>query len=93
MIYLNITSVLRRVDPEQEALYNERAAECVNEIFQYHYKPELGCTLESVAMDGTPRLDVTEGRVVNPRPRHRVLLVPDGGRPTARGTRSSTRPP
>ena len=25
MIYLNITSVLRRVDPEQEALYNERA--------------------------------------------------------------------
>ena len=66
MIYLNITSVLRRVDPEQEALYNERAAECVNEIFQYHYKPELGCTLESVAMDGTPRLDVTEGRVVNP---------------------------
>ena len=66
MIYLNITSVLRRVDPEQEALYNERAAECVNEIFQYHYKPELGCTLESVAMDGTPRLDVTEDRVVNP---------------------------
>ena len=66
MIYLNITSVLRRVDPEQEALYNERAAECVNEIFQYHYKPELGCTLESVDLDGTPRLDVTEGRVVNP---------------------------
>ena len=35
-------------------------------IFQYHYKPELKCTLESVAPDGTPRLDVTEGRVVNP---------------------------
>ena len=66
MIYLNITSVLRRVDPEQEALYNERAAVCVDEIFRYHYKPELGCTLESVAPDGAPRLDVTEGRVVNP---------------------------
>ena len=66
MIYLNITSVLRRVDPEQEALYNERAQKCVDEIFQYHYKPELGCTLESVDLDGAPRLDVTEGRVVNP---------------------------
>ena len=42
MIYLNITSVLRRVDAERAALYNERAAQCVDEIFRYHYKPELG---------------------------------------------------
>ncbi|MBE5055916.1 AGE family epimerase/isomerase [Pseudoflavonifractor sp. DSM 107456] len=68
MIYLNITSVLRRVDtdPERQKLYAARAQECVETIFQYHYKPELKCTLESVAPDGTPRLDVTEGRVVNP---------------------------
>ena len=66
MIYLNITSVLRRVDPEQEALYNERAAKCVEEIFQYHFKPELGCTLENVGPNGEFRGEVTEGRVVNP---------------------------
>ena len=68
MIYLNITSVLRRVDqdPEWQKLYADRAQECVETIFKYHYKPELKCTLESVAPDGTPRLDVTEGRVVNP---------------------------
>ena len=66
MILLNVTSVLLRVDPEQAELYNKRADECVSDIFKYHVKPELGCTLESVAVDGTPRLDVTEGRVVNP---------------------------
>ena len=66
MIYLNTTSVLRRVDPEQEALYNERAAKCVEEIFQYHFKPELGCTLENVGPNGEFRGEVTEGRVVNP---------------------------
>ncbi len=68
MIYLNTTSVLRRVDTdaERQKLYAQRAQECVDTIFQYHYKPELKCTLESVAPDGTPRLDVTEGRVVNP---------------------------
>ena len=66
MIYLNITNVLRRVDPEHAELYDNRAAACAEDIFRYHHKPELKCTLESVAMDGTPRLDVTEGRVVNP---------------------------
>ena len=68
MIYLNITSVMRRVDqdPAWQKLYADRALECVETIFKYHYKPELHCTLESVAPDGTPRLEVTEGRVVNP---------------------------
>lgn len=66
MIILNAISVLKRVDPENRELYNARAAECVEDIFKYHVKPELGCTLESVAPDGTPRLDITEGRVVNP---------------------------
>ena len=66
MILLNVTSILLRVDPAQAALYNERADICVDEIFRYHVKPELGCTLENVAPDGTPRLDVTEGRIINP---------------------------
>ena len=66
MIILNVTSVMKRVDPANAALYDSRADECVSDIFQYHVKPELGCTLESVALDGTPRLNVTEGRKVNP---------------------------
>ena len=66
MIMLNMTSVLKRADPEREALYNERADECVREIVNLHFKPELGCTLENVDTDGTARLYYTEGRTVNP---------------------------
>ena len=66
MIYLNITSVMHRVDPEQAALYDERAAKCADDIFRYHVKPDLKCTLESVDPEGNPRLYYTEGRTVNP---------------------------
>ena len=66
MIILNVTNTLLQVDPERKALYEERAAQCVDEIFRYHVKPELKCILENVAEDGTPRLYYTEGRVVNP---------------------------
>lgn len=66
MILLNVTSILRRTDPERTALYEERAGQCVEEIFRYHVKPELRCVLENVAEDGTPRLYCTEGRTVNP---------------------------
>ncbi len=66
MIYLNITNVMRRVDPEHAELYDNRAAACVDTIFRYHHKPELKCTLESVSMDGAAELDYTAGRVVNP---------------------------
>ena len=66
MIYLNITSVMHRVDPEQAALYDERAAKCADDIFRYHVKPDLKCTLESVGPEGNPRLYYTEGRTVNP---------------------------
>ena len=66
MIYLNITSVLRRCDPEREALYIQRGRQCAEDIFRYHRKKDLHCTLESVAPDGTPELGYTAGRVVNP---------------------------
>ena len=66
MIYLNICSVLRRCDPANAAEYDQRSEVCVNDIFAYHHKPELGCTLESVGPNGEFRGDVTEGRVVNP---------------------------
>ena len=66
MIYLNMSSVLRRVDPEGAELYDERSKVCVNEIFQYHHKPDMRCTLETVGLNGEFFGDVTEGRVVNP---------------------------
>ena len=66
MIILNVTGVLLRTDPERKALYEERAQQCVDDIFKYHVKPELKCTLENVDVDGTPRLYYTEGRTVNP---------------------------
>ena len=66
MIFLNITAVMRRCDPEQKELYDKYAKECAEAIFKYHRKPEMHCTLESVAPDGTPELWYTAGRVVNP---------------------------
>ena len=66
MIYLNMCSVLRRCDPEHTAEYDERSKVCVHDIFAYHHKPEMGCTLENVGPEGEFRGDVTEGRIVNP---------------------------
>lgn len=66
MIYLNVTSVMQRVDPERAELYAQRADACVEDIFRYHVHPELKCVLENVAEDGEARLYYTEGRVVNP---------------------------
>jgi N-acylglucosamine 2-epimerase len=66
MIYLNVTSVMLRVDPENAELYNQRADQCIEEIFRYHVKPELKCVLENVGVDGEARLYYTDGRVVNP---------------------------
>ena len=66
MIYLNVTSVMLRVDPENKALYEERAQGCVDDIFKYHVHPELHCVLENVGPNGEANLDYTEGRIVNP---------------------------
>ncbi len=66
MIFLNTTAVMRRVDKENEALYNKYSAKCVEEIFKYHHKPELKCTLETVGMNGEFMSGVSAGRVVNP---------------------------
>ena len=66
MIILNVMSILLRVDPEHKAEYEDRAQQCVDEIFKYFVKPDLKCLLENVAPDGTARLNYTEGRTVNP---------------------------
>lgn len=66
MIFLNIIGILRRVDPAHTQEYDTRAKECVDRIINYHYHPELKCTLEWVDKQGNPCLDFTDGRVVNP---------------------------
>lgn len=66
MIFLNITSVMRRVDPQGREIYDRYSKEYVEEIFKYHFKPELGCTLESVGPNGEFESEYTAGRVVNP---------------------------
>ena len=66
MILLNVTGVLSRVDPERKELYDQRASQCVGDILRYHVKPELGCVLENVGPEGQTRLEITEGRIVNP---------------------------
>lgn len=66
MIYLNVTSVMRRCDPERKELYDQRARECVDQILKYHYKPELKCTLETVGLNGELQTDTVAGRVINP---------------------------
>lgn len=66
MIYLNVSNVMLRCDPEKGELYAGRAQACVDDIFRYHYHPELKCVLENVAPDGEARLYYTEGRTVNP---------------------------
>lgn len=66
MIYLNLCSILRRCDPDNRAVYGERAQASAQEILRYHVKPEMNCTLETVGLDGAFLGEVTEGRVVNP---------------------------
>lgn len=66
MIFLNCTAIMRRVDLSRTQEYDEYAAACVRDIFDYHFKPELRCTLETVGMDGSFWRDISAGRVVNP---------------------------
>lgn len=66
MIFLNITSIMRRVDPEHGPEYAQHARECTDRIVNFHYRPELGCTLENVNKQGEPELWYTDGRIVNP---------------------------
>ena len=66
MIYLNMTSVMIKADPENSAVYERRADECVHDIFTYHVKDDLGCLLENVGPEGETYLDITDGRIINP---------------------------
>ena len=66
MIYLNVSAIMRRCDPERGELYDQRAQACVDTILKYHHKPELKCTLETVGPNGEFMSDISAGRFVNP---------------------------
>lgn len=57
---------MRHCDEEHEELYTARAARCATEILQYHHKPELGATLETVGLNGEFWSGISDGRVINP---------------------------
>ena len=59
MIFLNVLTVMMRVDEEKKALYEEQAQICVDEIFRYNYHPELKCVLENVGPNGEANLEYT----------------------------------
>lgn len=66
MIYLNLTSIMRKVDPEWAQKYDERSRQCVSDIFMYFRKSDMNCTLEMVGPNGEFMQEFTAGRVVNP---------------------------
>lgn len=66
MIFLNTTAIMRKYDKENSELYDRYSKESAEEIVKYFFKPELSCTLESVALDGSAQLNFSAGRVVNP---------------------------
>lgn len=65
MIYLNICAVMRRNDPANAALYNARADQCADEIFRFHRKADMHCTLETAGQNGEI-IDTPLGRQINP---------------------------
>ncbi len=66
MIFLNISNVLARVDPDNVDLYNKYSDECVHDILKYHRKKDMKCTLETVGLNGEFMGEITAGRVVSP---------------------------
>ncbi len=66
MIYLNVTNIMLRCDPDNRELYLERGRICSEEIIKYHYKPDLKCLLGIVAEDGSPQFEFSAGRSISP---------------------------
>ncbi|MBE5743055.1 MAG: N-acylglucosamine 2-epimerase [Clostridiales bacterium] len=65
MIMLNVSSIMRMADKQNEAKYTEIITGLINDI-KCFYKPELSAMLESVTKDNEYFSSASEGRVVNP---------------------------
>ncbi len=85
MIYLNLTATLRRVGSWADTC-DQRAKRCVSDIFTYHRKPDMHCTLETVEILSGEFMDEFTACVVGLWAARSVQLVFDGG------SRASARP-
>jgi N-acylglucosamine 2-epimerase len=67
MIFLNVAFIMKECDTERSEIYDKRCEKFVNDIINYHFKPELGdISLENVGLNGEVLTDVASFRVVNP---------------------------
>jgi len=64
MIRMSVASVFHEVSPE--ARWEQDLTTSAEAVLGLHWKPELGVLLENVAPDGSPMLDLPEGRLLNP---------------------------
>lgn len=65
MVLISSAQALRRCDPEKSDYYTSVAQEMADIIIDIHYKPELGCVLETVGPNGE-FIDNPAGRTINP---------------------------
>ncbi|MEX0614100.1 MAG: AGE family epimerase/isomerase [Pirellulales bacterium] len=64
MIRLTVAWVLADADASER--WQQDITLSVNSLLAKHWKPQLGVLLENVAPDGSPMLDLPEGRMVHP---------------------------
>lgn len=64
MIRLTVASVFNEIAPD--ACWEEDLTISAQAVLRLHWKPGLGAVLENVAPDGSPLLDLPEGRLLNP---------------------------
>lgn len=65
MVLVSTAQLLRRVDPAKAAYYTKIAQDMAENIIKLHWKPELGCVLETVGPNGE-FIDTPAGRCINP---------------------------
>jgi N-acylglucosamine 2-epimerase len=64
MVRITLAWVMNAIEPSDR--WEADLTLSVDSIVKRHWKPELNAMLENVAMDGSPMLDLPEGRMVNP---------------------------
>jgi N-acylglucosamine 2-epimerase len=64
MCRITVAWVLNQIRPGPK--FEEDLTRSVDSILKRHWKPDLNALLENVAMDGSPMLDLPEGRMVHP---------------------------
>ncbi len=65
MVLVSSAQTLRRADPANAAFYDTAIRRVIEDMLTLHYKEDLHCVLENVALDGSI-LDNPTGRTVNP---------------------------